>query len=98
MAMIRVNEDWVIDVDDKNYTVMRDEHKISFNKLYNKEMPQYTNVAYFGKMAHVLPFLAERIAKEKIMKYPEDISLSEAIQEIKDAYQLVADAVENNLP
>ena len=53
--MVKVNDDYIIEIDSLNYTVKRDEHriKVEADKDGNevKRVPVFTTVGYYGDLA-----------------------------------------------
>lgn len=82
--MIRVNQDYVIDVDEWNYTLMYDCHKTKIVKDKDgneSEEPVYKTLGHFNKLESAL----EGVIKDRVAKKlkDEDVSLKEAIEEIR---------------
>lgn len=77
--MIRVNDDYVIDVDDWNYSAMFDCHKID-----KKGEPVYKMVGHFNNLQGALNgIIKDRIAKN----LQEDVNLAEAIEIIREIHE-----------
>lgn len=53
--MVKVNDDYIIEVDSLNYTVKRDEHRTREEKVKDsdevKVVPVFTIVGYYGDLA-----------------------------------------------
>ena len=96
--MIRVTDNYCIDLDTFGYTVMRDEHRMYFDKKSGKDKPFYTNLAYYGKIEYAVKYVAEQMFRDKISASPTDVPLAEAIKEFQKAYKYVAETVEKNIP
>lgn len=83
--MIRVNDDWIIDVDDHNYILKRDRHRTYQQKQKEgtyKEVPAYETVSYHPTALRALERLGEEIIREKL-KGPE-MCLHEAVVAIRE--------------
>lgn len=95
--MIRVTNDYCIDIDAMGYTVEKDEHKMYFDKQANKEKPYITNLAYFGKLEYAVKYIAERVGKDMVLESGE-VTLAEAIELYRKAFKQVTDAMEKKMP
>ena len=80
--MIRVNDDWVIDVDDHNYVLKKDLHRLEKSRDKKTMVPAYKTVGYFSSPARALERLGEEIIREKL-KGPE-MCLHEAVVAIRE--------------
>lgn len=53
--MVKVNDDYIIEIDSLNYTVKRDEHKTREEKVKGSDevkiVPVFTTVGYYGDLA-----------------------------------------------
>ena len=80
--MIRVNEDYIIDVDSYNYTLKRDVHKTTKIKLDGEETerPIYVTIGYFGSLDKALERLLAENIKEK---------LNDGVYSLKEAVKIV---------
>lgn len=78
--MIRVNDDFVIDVDQYNYTAMRDRHKTTVDKDGN-ESPVYTTIGHYNNLEHALYGIRNWISTNKLSE--KDSNLIEAINIIR---------------
>lgn len=82
--MIRVNADYVIEVDDLNYTVMRDLHKKTkrTDKDGNKvEVDAYKIIGYYGNLSGAIKCAIEDMNVRE---------LSDGVIELKKAVEIVA--------
>jgi len=84
--MIRVDEDYIIDVDPHNYIVKRDLHKerVTVNDKTGEETrsPQYYTVGYFGDM----PSAVRGIIRDmnRVGLSGGTFSLTEAVKMVQD--------------
>lgn len=97
--MIRVTDDYVIDVDYMSYAVERDEHRTFIQKSGSREreLPLFKNLAYYSKFSMALAYIAERISKDRLITTGE-IPLQDAIRIIQESYREVAEAVKDIAP
>lgn len=79
--MIRVNDDWVVDVDDFCYSLKRDMHKDIVRKNGTVEH-KYKVFGYYNTLEKALNSLYEQLNKETLQQGLH--SLSEAITTIKN--------------
>ena len=82
--MIRINDDWVIDVDEHNYILKRDLHKISPKKQKNgtyKDTNVFDIVGYHPTMSKALDRLGEEIIRGRLKG--AEMGLNEAVQAIR---------------
>ena len=75
--MIRVNENYCIDVDDKCYTVKIDKHKVD-----KKGNPVYEIVGYFKNLENAIKGVIDSINKKKLQS---DYTLKEALTIIQES-------------
>lgn len=84
--MIRVSEDYIIDVDPHNYIVKRDLHKVrvTLNDKTGEETrtPQFYTVGYFGDIPS---------AVRGIIRDMNRLGLSEGIHSLTEAIKIVQD-------
>ena len=57
--MIRVNDDWVIEVDDHNYTLKKDLHRTELSRDKKKMVPAYAVKSYHPSLRRALERLHE---------------------------------------
>ena len=84
--MIRINEDWVVDVDEYNYTLKQDLHKKTPRKNKNgtvEEIDAYKVRGYYSNLSCVLNRLLDIVVTDSLSG-DEEISLKEAIGRIED--------------
>ena len=86
--MIRINDDWVIDVDDHNYTLKKDLHKTVKSKDKKTMVPAYKTVGYFSSPAKALDRLGEEIIRDKLSKPLNGLrEVAEAIREAREEWR-----------
>lgn len=78
--MIRVNEDYIIEVDALNYIPKIDKHKVSKDKD-GKERAVFDTIGYCSTLAGALCKIKEDMYKDCIAE--KEISLYEALNELK---------------
>lgn len=82
--MIRINDDWVIDVDDYQYILKKDMHKmVKAKRKGNPDVALYVTKGYFSSLRKAPERLGEEIIMDEL-KAPE-MSLREAVQAIQKA-------------
>ena len=79
--MIRINEDWVIDVDPFNYTIKKDLHKQIKQKGGNV-VDLFNVVGYYGTLDAAFNALGEQIIKDKLST--ACYTLTEAVTALKE--------------
>ena len=91
--MIRVNEDWVIDVDNYNYTLQRDMHRTALIKVEGKEVerPVYKSVGYFATLDQALNRLLDEDIRERFKD--GEHTLKEAIRVTKESRESWEDLI-----
>ena len=96
--MIRVNDDWVIDVDDHNYTLKKDLHKTVKVKNGKTMIPAYKTVGYFSSPAKALDRLGEEIIRDRLSKPLNGLGeVADAIREARAEWrELVKTVTEEN--
>ena len=80
--MIRVNHNYVVDVDDMNFIAKEDKHKSSTDKQGNKR-DIYVTLGYYGTLEGALGKIRDDMIKKKLAD--DEVSLKEAIDIIKQA-------------
>ena len=84
--MIRINKDWVVDVDDYNYTLKKDLHsKIARKNQKTGEteyIDSYKTKGYYSSLAAALNKLCESMIVDELED--KDITLKEAVEIIED--------------
>ena len=79
--MIRVNEDWVVDVDSYNYILKKDLHRMTKDRN-GKPIPAYDTQGYFSSLQAALERLGEEMVREKLMGGTR--CLAEAVNAIRE--------------
>jgi hypothetical protein len=64
--MIRVNDDYVIEVDNYGYTAKRDTHKTRISKETGQEVPVYNLVGYYGSLESAIKGILDHIKQTKL--------------------------------
>ena len=95
--MIRITDKYVILVDDLNYTVAIDRHKVSVDKETGKERPVYTPIAYVSGLDAAIETIARKITTD-VLKTDEEISLEEALSVINDIYKAFIETIKEAIP
>jgi hypothetical protein len=94
-GMIRFNEDWIIDIDEYNYTVKKDMHCIR-TRTRKDGTPYEENVfetkGYYGSLEKALKRIGEEIIKDKLRTGAHP--LREALQTIRDCTKEWSENVE----
>lgn len=83
--MIRVNDDWVIEVEHLCYTLKKDLHKTVKAKGGKKMVPAYKTVCYFSSPDKALNRLCEEIIRGRLSKPLNGLGeVAEAIREARE--------------
>ena len=97
--MIRVNDDYIIEVDSFNYTVKRDTHKKRVVKdkitLKEKEIILYSEVGYFDDLTGAIKSIIDDMNKRDLSR--RTVSLSEAVEIVLKNNCQVSDLLEKAL-
>lgn len=80
--MIRINDDWLIDVDQYNYIVKRDTHKMVKARDGKAMVPGYTTMGYYGSLRKALEALGEEMVRDRLAG--DSLSLAEALQTVRE--------------
>ena len=96
--MIRVNDDWVIEVDDHNYTLKKDLHRTELSRDKKKMVPAYAVKSYHPSLRRALERLHEEIIRDKLSKPLNGLGeVAEAIREAREEWrELVTTVTEDN--
>lgn len=78
--MIRINNDYVIDVSDLEYTLQIDTHTTTYNKKSEKEYPVYKTVGHYTTLASALN--GARLDMRRKMLADGEYTLKEAIDKV----------------
>ena len=79
--MIRVHEEYVIDVDQYNYTAQFDTHKTRYDKKMDKEVPVYKLVGYYNTLGGALTGIHKDMVRQALSN--RDHNLVSAIDAVK---------------
>lgn len=82
--MIRINEDWIIDVDDHNYILKRDMHTDRIRKD-GKVEHVYNIKGYFSSPDKALKSFGEEIVRDRLKE--SEMGLPEAVQAIRESIE-----------
>lgn len=77
--MIKVNDDWVIGVDSRNYMPTRAKPQISV--IEGKEVSSYRYEAYFHTLEDALEYIRQEMIRDGLS---EDMTLADAIRVIRE--------------
>ena len=96
--MIRVNEDWIIEVEPLCYTLKKDLHKTVKAKKGKTMVPAYKTIGYFSSPDKALNRLGEEIIRDKLSKPMKGLGeVAEAIREAREEWrELVRSVTEEN--
>lgn len=94
--MIRVNEDWIIEVEPLCYTLKKDLHKTVKAKDGKTMVPAYKTVGYFSSPDKALNRLGEEIIRDRLSKPLNGLgevaeAIREAREELKELVRLVTE-------
>lgn len=94
--MIRVNEDWIIDVDNYNYILKRDLHKQTRQKIGSKYViaDAFETVGYYRALSGAFEALGKEIIKDKLST--ASCTLAEAtvvLKECREEWKRLVDEV-----
>ena len=94
--MIRINDDWIIDIDKYNYTLRRDMHTTRIIKKNGKEVEEnvYITVGHYSSLDKALENLGKEIIRYKLMSAEYDLKTAvEAIRECRNEWQRLTEEV-----
>ena len=80
--MIRINDDWVVDVDQYNYILKKDMHREEKSRDGKSMVPVYNTVGYYGSLRKALDALGGEIIRDKLRGGSR--TLCEAVQAIRE--------------
>lgn len=80
--MIRINDNWIVDVDQYNYIVKKDMHKMVKARDGKTMVPGYTTVGYYGSLRRALEALGGEIIRERLAG--DSLTLAEALQTVRE--------------
>lgn len=93
--MIRIDYDYFIDVDGRNYIVCKDHHRTEVRKMpggKEAEFRIFDTIAYYGTLTGAITGLARYLAMQKLSE--REYSLTEAIEEIRKINKYLSDMIE----
>ena len=96
--MIRINDDWIIDIDKYNYTLRRDMHATRIIKKNGKEVEEnvYTTVGHYSSLDKALENLGKEVIRYKLMGAEYDLKTAvEAIRECRDEWRRLTDEIKS---
>lgn len=97
--MIRINDDYGILVDDCNYTVVRDLHRMDRRKNRDgtyTEYPAYKDLGYYSTLHTALKGLYRRMVVDKLCD--NDESLSEAVEQMREIERRLEEKLDEVIP
>ena len=81
--MIRINDDWVVDVDDYQYILKKDMHKmVKAKRKGNPDVALYVTKGYFSSLRKALERLGEEMVRQRLKAGSP--SLQEALHTIRE--------------
>ena len=80
--MIRINDDWIIDVDQYNYIIKKDMHKMVKARDGKTMVPGYTTIGYYGSLRKALEALGEEMVRDTLRGGSR--TLCEAVQTVRE--------------
>ena len=92
--MIKVNEKYLIDVDDYNYTVYENKPQQVVDKQTGKEHTRYPAIGYFGGLQKALLFIRDRMVRDELKNL--EGTLEEALRVVNNItsdFQSVMDRI-----
>lgn len=96
--MIRINDDWIIDIDKYNYTLRRDMHTTRTVKKNGEEVEEdvYTAVGHYSSLDKAFENLGKEIIRYKLIDGEYTIKTAvEAIRECQDEWRRLTDEIKN---
>lgn len=97
--MIRINKDWIIDIDKYNYTLRRDMHTNRTVKKNGKEVEEnvYITVGHYSSLDKALENLGKEIIRYKLMSAEYDLKTAvEAISECREEWRRLVEEIRRN--
>lgn len=82
--MIRINDDWIIDVDDHNYILKKDTHTDRLRKD-GKTEHVYNTKGYFSSLDKALKFFGEEFIRDRLKA--SEMGLPEAVRVIRESLE-----------
>ncbi len=96
--MIRINDDWIIDIDRYNYTLRRDMHTTRIIKKNGEEIeePVYNTVGHYSSLNKALENLGKEIIRYKLMSNEYDLKTAvNAIRECQDEWRRLTNEIKS---
>ena len=96
--MIRINDDWIIDIDRYNYTLRRDMHTTRIIKKNGEEVEEnvYTTVGHYSSLNKALDNLGKEIIRYKLMGAEYTLKTAvDAIRECQDEWRRLTDEIKS---
>ena len=96
--MIRINDDWIIDIDRYNYTLRRDMHTTRIIKKNGEEIeePVYNTVGHYSSLNKALDNLGKEIIRYKLIDGEYTLKTAvNAIRECQDEWRRLTDEIKN---
>lgn len=93
--MIRIDDDYYIDVDGRNYIVCKDFHRTEVRKMPDgreAEFKVFDMIAYYGTLSEAVSGLAKYLAMQKFSA--GEYKLWEAVEEIRKINKGLSDLIE----
>lgn len=94
--MIRINDDWVILVDEYNYTLARDLHKKTVKTKGQEPTDAYKTEGYYSGVSDALKGLADKLVKDELKDGVW--GLYEAVNAIQKVYTDLAETISGKIP
>lgn len=91
--MIRLTEDYYIDMDDHNYILCLDKHKVAKDGRDVRKV-----LGYFGQIKELLNYWAEVVIKDHLMNDKEVLTLGESVGIISRELEAVRSVIEKAIP
>lgn len=92
--MIKVNEKYLIDVDDYNYTVYEDKPSTYFDKSKNKDVIKRPVVGYYSSLSKALLGIRDRMVRDELKNLEGTIEEAlRVVNNITSDFQSVMDRI-----
>jgi hypothetical protein len=92
--VIKVNEKYLIDVDDYNYTVYENKPQQVVDKQTGKEHTRYPAIGYFGGLQKALLFIRDRMVRDELKGADTDLcGALEVVTNITNDFKQVMDRI-----
>lgn len=93
LKMIRINDDWIIDVDEYNYILKRDMHRRTSRKKKDGSVVEedvYVNKGYFSNMEKALERVREEMVREGLKDASHTLETAvHAIREVTEEWRRI---------